>query len=75
MLRLLKLLLMLEPRQVVTSKNKQRTAAFNITGDFNLLGLDASFAAGVERREERSDDVPDPLQLAGLHGGNKYLKQ
>ena len=53
------------------SKNKQRTAAFNITGDFNLLGLDASFAAGVERREERGMDVPDPLQLAGLHGGNK----
>ena len=25
------------------SKNKQRTAAFNITGDFNLLGFDASF--------------------------------
>ena len=53
------------------SKNKQRTAAFNITGDFSLLGLDASFAAGVERREERGMDVPDPLQLAGLHGGNK----
>jgi outer membrane receptor protein involved in Fe transport len=53
------------------SKNKQRTAAFNITGDFNLLGFDASFAAGVERREERGMDVPDPLQLAGLHGGNK----
>jgi outer membrane receptor protein involved in Fe transport len=53
------------------SKNKQRTAAFNITGDLNLLGLDASFAAGVERREERGMDVPDPLQLAGLHGGNK----
>ena len=53
------------------SKNKQRTAAFNLTGDFNLLGLDASFAAGVERREERGMDVPDPLQLAGLHGGNK----
>ena len=57
-----------------TSKNKQRTAAFNVTGDFNLLGLDASFAAGVERREERSDDVPDALQLAGLHGGNKVPK-
>jgi len=53
------------------SKNKQRTAAFNITGDFDLMGLDASFAAGVERREERGMDVPDPLQLAGLHGGNK----
>ena len=56
------------------SKNKQRTAAFNITGDFNLLGLDASFAAGVERREERGMDVPDPLQLAGLHGGNRVPK-
>ena len=33
--------------------------------------MDASFAAGVERREERGMDVPDPLQLAGLHGGNK----
>ena len=53
------------------SKNKQRTAAFNVTGDFNLMGLNASFAAGVERREERSDDRPDALQLAGLHGGNK----
>jgi len=53
------------------SKNKQRTAAFNITGDFDLIGLDASFAAGFERREERAMDVPDPLQLAGLHGGNK----
>ena len=53
------------------SKNKQRTAAFNITGDFDLMGLDASFAAGFERREERGMDVPDPLQLAGLHGGNK----
>ena len=53
------------------SKNKQRTAAFNITGDFDLMGLNASFAAGVERREERGMDVPDPLQLAGLHGGNK----
>ena len=53
------------------SKNKQRVAAFNVTGDFNLVGLDASFAAGVERREERAADVPDPLQLAGLHGGNK----
>ena len=41
------------------SKNKQETAAFNITGDFNLLGLDASFAAGMERREERSADRPD----------------
>ena len=56
------------------SKNKQRTAAFNITGDFNLLGLDASFAAGIERREERGMDVPDPLQLAGLHGGNRVPK-
>ena len=36
------------------SKNKQRTQHFNVTGDFNLLGLDASFAAGVERREERA---------------------
>jgi iron complex outermembrane receptor protein len=53
------------------SKNKQSVAAFNITGDFNLIGLDASFAAGVERREERGSDVPDPLQLAGLHGANK----
>ena len=53
------------------SKNKQRTASFNITGDFNLVGLDASFAAGVERREERGSDIPDPLQLAGLHGANK----
>jgi iron complex outermembrane receptor protein len=53
------------------SKNKQRTVGANITGDFNLLGLDASFAAGMERREERSDDRPDALQLAGLHGGNK----
>jgi len=35
------------------------------------MGLDASFAAGVERREERAADIPDPLQLAGLHGGNK----
>ena len=53
------------------TKNKQRVASFNITGDFNLLGLDASFAAGMERREERSTDRPDALQLAGLHGGNK----
>ena len=44
----------------------------------NLFGIDAAsqeavdyFAAGVERREERGMDVPDPLQLAGLHGGNK----
>jgi|TARA_B100001094_G_scaffold192390_1_gene186252 outer membrane receptor protein involved in Fe transport len=53
------------------SKNKQRVAAFNITGDFNLVGFDASFAAGVERREENSADIPDALQLAGLHGSNK----
>ena len=53
------------------SKNKQSVAAFNITGDVNILGLDASFAAGVERREENAADVPDPLQLAGLHGANK----
>lgn len=54
-----------------SSKNKQRVAAFNITGDFDLIGFDASFAAGVERREERATDRPDALQLAGLHGGNK----
>ena len=53
------------------SKNKQKNAAFNVTGDFDLFGLNASFAAGVERREESSADRPDALQLAGLHGGNK----
>jgi outer membrane receptor protein involved in Fe transport len=53
------------------SKNKQRVAAFNITGDVNIIGFDAQFAAGVERREENSADIPDPLQLAGLHGANK----
>lgn len=52
------------------SKNTQEVMAFNVTGDFNLLGLDAGFAAGVERRTETGADIPDSLQQAGLHGSN-----
>jgi outer membrane receptor protein involved in Fe transport len=52
------------------SKNTQEVFGANLTGDFNILGKDISFATGFERRTETADDNPDDLQEAGLHGGN-----
>ena len=51
---LLKRLLHMLRQQLPSKVKTKEVAAFNVTGDFNLLGLDASFAAGVERREEKS---------------------
>ena len=52
------------------SKNTQEVMAYNVTGPFNLMGIDASFAAGFEKRTETGADIPDSLQQAGLHGSN-----
>ena len=51
------------------SNNTQEVLEFNLTSDFELWGKTFSWAAGVQRRKEESDDNPDDLQQLGLHGG------
>ncbi len=58
-------------RPSTTSELEQRVFALNFSGDFEVLGRDISYAFGFERRDERSEDVPDDLQQKGLHGGNR----
>ncbi|EGG29137.1 TonB-dependent receptor [Aequoribacter fuscus] len=58
-------------RPSTTSELEQRVFAMNFTGSFDLLDREISYAFGFERRDERSEDVPDDLQQKGLHGGNR----
>ena len=52
------------------SYNQQQVFGANLTGGFDVLDREISWAIGYEWREEKSLDDPDDLQEAGLHGGN-----
>lgn len=52
------------------SNNTQEVLEANVTHGFELFGRDISWAAGIQRRKESSDDNPDDLQQLGLNGGN-----
>ena len=53
------------------SNNKLHVAAFDTTGDITIGDYTFSAAAGIERKEEDSFELPDGLQQKGLHGGNQ----
>jgi outer membrane receptor protein involved in Fe transport len=53
------------------SNNKLHVAAFDTTGDISIGDYTFSAAAGIERKEEDSFELPDGLQQKGLHGGNQ----
>ena len=53
------------------SNNKLHVAAFDTTGDISIGDYTFSAAAGIERKEESSFELPDGLQQKGLHGGNQ----
>jgi len=53
------------------SNNKLHVAAFDTTGDVSIGDYTFSAAAGIERKEEDSFELPDGLQQKGLHGGNQ----
>jgi outer membrane receptor protein involved in Fe transport len=52
------------------SNNTQTVVEANLTSDFQLFDRSISWAAGVQYREESSDDNPDDLQQLGLNGSN-----
>jgi len=53
------------------SNIKLHVAAFDTTGDITVGDYTFSAAAGIERKEESSFELPDGLQQKGLHGGNQ----